>query len=74
MANILWVGILVGLVFSIWVDGFEEYHLFNETELSILEAREDEASLVGGSPLLVGLTLIQSAGAKGAGIYILSDC
>ncbi|KAI4349852.1 hypothetical protein L6164_010400 [Bauhinia variegata] len=63
MANLLWLGIVLGLVFSNWVDGFEGYH-FNETELSLLEAHE--ASLLGGNPLMVGLTLIQAAAAKGA--------
>lgn len=64
MSKLLWVGVVIALVFSKWVDAFEDYH-FNETELSALELHE--ASLIGRSPLLVGLTLIQSAAAKGAG-------
>ncbi|XP_028791441.1 pectin acetylesterase 12 [Neltuma alba] len=63
MVNLLWLGIVVGLAFSQWVDGSVDYH-FNETELSLLESRE--ASFIGGRPLLVGLTLIQNAGARGA--------
>lgn len=72
MSRLFWVGIAIAiaLVFSNWVDGFEgyyEHHHFNETELSLLEAHEASFSFVGGNPLLVGLTLIQNAAAKGAG-------
>lgn len=72
MASLFWVGIVILLVvFTNWVDGFveEEYEYlhFNETELSLLEAHEASLSLVGENPLLVGLTLIQNAAAKGAG-------
>ncbi|XP_028779408.1 pectin acetylesterase 10 [Neltuma alba] len=63
MANLVWVGIVIGLAFSEWVHGFADHH-FNETELSLLEAHE--ASLAGPNPLLVGLTLIPGASAKGA--------
>lgn len=73
MAKLFCVGIAIVLVvFSNWVDGFVEYeHVnFNETELSLLEAHEASLSLVGENPLLVGLTLIQNAAAKGAGSYI----
>lgn len=69
MANHFWVGIVtvIGLVFSNWVDGLSAYHI-NETELSLLEAHEASlSSLVGRNPLMVGLTLIQTAAAKGAG-------
>ena len=67
--QLLCFGIVIVVAFSNWVDGFDgftEYH-FNETELSLLEAHEQ--SLVGRSPLMVGLTLIQSAGVKGAGTF-----
>ncbi|KAK4273356.1 hypothetical protein QN277_021775 [Acacia crassicarpa] len=63
MANLLWLGIVIGLAFGQWVDGSIGYY-FNETELSLLESRE--ASLIAATPLLVGLTLIQNAAAKGA--------
>ncbi|KAJ7977792.1 Pectin acetylesterase [Quillaja saponaria] len=73
MVNLFWVGVVIGLVFSYWadgfvnnsnwVDGFSEYH-YNETEMSILEAFEASAAVA--NPLMVGLTLIRGAGAKGA--------
>lgn len=63
MANIFWVGIVIALVFTNWVDA---YHI-NETELSLLEAHEASISLIGRNPLMVGLTLIHTAAAKGAG-------
>lgn len=68
--NLFWLGIVSALVFSFWVDGFSayEYHHFNETEFSLLEAKEQAySSLPGRFPLMVGLTLIQSAASKGAG-------
>lgn len=67
--NLFWLGIVSTLVFSFWVDGFSayEYHHFNETEFSLLEAKEQAySSLLGRFPLMVGLTLIQSAASKGA--------
>lgn len=71
MRNIFWVGIVIGLVFSNWVDGlatYDQYHYMNETELSLLEANEASSpSLVGRGPLMVGLTLIQNAWTKRAG-------
>lgn len=70
MGNLFWPCIVAALVFSFWVDAFSEYqyHHFNETELSLLEAQEQAySSLLGKFPLMVGLTLIQSAAAKGAG-------
>ncbi|KAK8476865.1 hypothetical protein V6N13_031282 [Hibiscus sabdariffa] len=39
---------------------------FNETELSFLESLEYGASKINYNPLMVGLTLIHTAGAKGA--------
>lgn len=72
MARFFWVGIAITLVLvSNCVDGSEGYlHHFNETELSLLEAHEAAASALSFSgrnnPLLVGLTLIQNAAAKGA--------
>ncbi|KAM5560860.1 pectin acetylesterase 12-like [Rosa sericea] len=59
----LWVGIVVVLVFTKWANGFEE-HSFNETELSWLEGYGESKAAVTG--LMVGLTLIPGAGAKGA--------
>ncbi|KAG2402444.1 Pectin acetylesterase [Vigna angularis] len=69
MGNLFWPGIVAALVFGFWVDAFSafQYHYFNETEFSLLEAREQPySSLIGRSPLMVGLTLIPSAAAKGA--------
>ncbi|XP_057427725.1 pectin acetylesterase 10-like [Lotus japonicus] len=70
MRNIFWVGIVIGLVFSNWVDGlatYDQYHYMNETELSLLEANEASSpSLVGRRPLMIGLTLIQNAWTKRA--------
>lgn len=62
--KLFWVGIVVVLVLTKLANGFEE-HSFNETELSWLESYgESKAALTG---LMVGLTLIPGAGAKGAG-------
>ncbi|PQM36345.1 hypothetical protein Pyn_31612 [Prunus yedoensis var. nudiflora] len=58
-----WVGIVISLVFSKWVNGFVE-HSLNETELSFLEAYGE--SKVGANYLMVGLTLIPGAAAKRA--------
>ncbi|WVZ05340.1 hypothetical protein V8G54_018686 [Vigna mungo] len=68
MARVFWTAIAIALVFSSWVDGFEGYyeHQFNETELSLLEAHEASLSYAGSNLLLVGLTLVQNAAAKGA--------
>lgn len=60
-----WVGIVVGLCLGEMVSG-NELVGFNATELSHFEAHG--ASLANANePLMVGLTLIQSAAAKGAG-------
>ncbi|XP_058077761.1 pectin acetylesterase 12-like [Magnolia sinica] len=56
--KLLWVLALVGLVTMRWADGFEE---LNVTEISYVEAYG-----VSIRPLMVGLTLIQGAAAKGA--------
>ncbi|KAA8545326.1 hypothetical protein F0562_020110 [Nyssa sinensis] len=60
----LWGVFVIGFVFSKWVDGFEREY-FNRTELSFLESFYG-VSAVGSNPLMVGLTLIQGAAAKGA--------
>ncbi|XP_059457471.1 pectin acetylesterase 12-like [Corylus avellana] len=67
MMKRLWVGIIILLVFSNWVDGFEELHL-NETAMYFFEAEAYGVSKPAMVPdaLMVGLTLIQGAGAKGA--------
>ncbi|CAL5208733.1 unnamed protein product [Lathyrus oleraceus] len=63
MVKLFWVTIVIGLVFIKWVDA---YHI-NETELSILEAHEGYSfSNLVNQPRMVGITLIQSAAAKGA--------
>lgn len=70
MGNLFWPAIVAALVFGFWVDAFTayKYHHFNGTEFSLLEAQEQAfSSLTGRSPLMVGLTLIPSAAAKGAG-------
>ena len=74
--SVLLIGILIGLVFGNWVDGFEEILSFNETAMSFLDSEHMEAfgasKAVGASNvLMVGLTLIQGAGAKGAGTFFL---
>ena len=62
------VGFLLFLVNGKWVDGLLE---FNETELSYIESYvHDFASSKAAyysNAVMVSLTLIQSAGAKGAG-------
>lgn len=68
------VSVVISLAFSKWAAGFMEYG-FNETEMALLEGYGE--SKVGANLLMVGLTLIGGAGAKGAGeisalmIYIL---
>ena len=74
--SVLLIGIFIGLVFGNWVDGFEEILSFNETAMSFLDSEHMEAfgasKAVGASNvLMVGLTLIQGAGAKGAGTFFL---
>lgn len=59
-----WVGIVILLVLSKWANGFGEYS-FNETELSWLDGYGESKAAPTG--LMVGLTLIPGAGAKGAG-------
>ncbi|XP_031261460.1 pectin acetylesterase 12-like isoform X3 [Pistacia vera] len=66
--KLLWVVFVMVFVFGKWVDGFLE---FNETELANIEAYvhngdEISNSKLSANPLMVGLTLIQGAGAKGA--------
>lgn len=66
--KLFWVGLLLLLVNGKWVDGLLE---FNETELSYIESYVHDGSPFGSSKVssnavMVGLTLIQSAGAKGA--------
>jgi hypothetical protein len=70
MVKLLWVGIVIGLVFSNWVDGFEELRL-NGTAMSLFEAEAygvSKAAIVPNA-LMVGLTLIHGAGAKVAGTF-----
>lgn len=70
MVKLLWVGIAIGIFFSNWVDGFEGYNL-NETAMSMFETEAYRVSKATKVPnaLMVGLTLIQGAGAKGAGRF-----
>jgi hypothetical protein len=70
MVKRLWVGIIILLVFSNWVDGLEEFHL-NETAMYFFEAEAYGVSKPAIVPpaLMVGLTLIRGAGAKRAGTF-----
>lgn len=61
--KLFWVSIVISLAFSKWAAGFMEYG-FNETEMALLEGYGE--SKVGANLLMVGLTLIGGAGAKGA--------
>ncbi|PQM36346.1 pectin acetylesterase 12 isoform X1 [Prunus yedoensis var. nudiflora] len=64
MMKFLWVlGLVTALVFSKWVDGFLKKSL-NETELSLSETYG--GSNAANNTLMVELTLIEGAGAKGA--------
>ncbi|XP_021898967.1 pectin acetylesterase 12-like isoform X1 [Carica papaya] len=63
MKKLLWVLAVAGLAFCTLVDGFME---LNETQLSLIEAYDYGVSKVNYNPLMVGLTLITSAAAKGA--------
>ncbi|XP_068316907.1 pectin acetylesterase 12-like [Pyrus communis] len=64
MVKFLWVGIVTALVFGIWVDGFVEEKNFNETVPSLLETYG--SSEAANDILMVGLTLVKGAAAKGA--------
>ncbi|GLT88475.1 hypothetical protein SLE2022_065000 [Rubroshorea leprosula] len=61
--KLLWVGVVIQLVFGKLVNGFLD---FNGTELSDMESYEFGVSKATDNPVMVGLTLIQSAGTKGA--------
>ncbi|KAK6911718.1 Pectinacetylesterase/NOTUM [Dillenia turbinata] len=64
MKRVLWYLGLIGLVFSKWVCGFEH---FNETDFTIFDTNGVSAySASTPKPLMVGLTLLQGAAAKGA--------
>ncbi|XWS64391.1 hypothetical protein CRYUN_Cryun05aG0000800 [Craigia yunnanensis] len=63
MMKLFWVGVVIAFVFLQVVTGFLD---FNETELSFIEAYDYGVSKLNYNPLMVGLTLIPSAGAKGA--------
>ncbi|KAJ9186072.1 hypothetical protein P3X46_005616 [Hevea brasiliensis] len=66
MGKLLWVLVALVSVFGKWVDGFFE---FNETELFYTGHEAygyfNESKLINNA-LMVGLTLIQGAGARGA--------
>ncbi|KAK8486164.1 hypothetical protein V6N11_019987 [Hibiscus sabdariffa] len=57
------VWVVLAFAFAQLVTAFLD---FNETELSFLESLEYGASKINYNPLMVGLTLIHTAGAKGA--------
>lgn len=67
MVKLLLVGVVIVLAFSNWVDGFEERR-FNETAMSLVDVEAFGVSRPARAPnsLMVGLTLVQGAGAKGA--------
>lgn len=64
--KLLWVWIVLPFAFAQLVTAFFD---FNETELSLIESLEYGASKINYNPLMVGLTLIHTAGAKGAGTF-----
>lgn len=66
MMKLSWVWIVIAIAFLQLVTGFLD---FNETELSLIEAYDYGVSKLNYSPLMVGLTLITNAGAKGAGTF-----
>ncbi|XP_052482096.1 pectin acetylesterase 10 isoform X2 [Gossypium raimondii] len=63
MMKLSWVWIVIAIAFLQLVTGFLD---FNETELSLIEAYDYGVSKLNYNPLMVGLTFITSAGAKGA--------
>ncbi|KAK6915745.1 Pectinacetylesterase/NOTUM [Dillenia turbinata] len=65
MKSVLWYLGLIGLVFSRWVRGFE---YLNETDSAIFKTNGVSAysASTPPNPLMVGLTLLQGASAKGA--------
>ncbi|MBA0751990.1 hypothetical protein Gogos_000871 [Gossypium gossypioides] len=63
MMKLSWVWIVIAIAYLQLVTGFLD---FNETELSLIEAYDYGVSKLNYYPLMVGLTLITSAGAKGA--------
>ncbi|KAG4166162.1 hypothetical protein ERO13_A13G114000v2 [Gossypium hirsutum] len=63
MMKLSWVWIVIAIAFLQLVTGFLD---FNETELSLIEAYDYGVSKLNYNPLMVGLTLIASASAKGA--------
>ena len=67
MLKLFWVGFVIAFVFLQVVTGFLD---FNETELSFIEAYDYGVSKLNYNPLMVGLTLIPSAGSKGAGTFL----
>lgn len=68
--NPLWGFLVSLLVLKECVNGFDLVHL-NGTQMQLQQQQLDSfwgaASLSRADPLMVGLTLIESAGAKGAG-------
>ncbi|XVF20640.1 hypothetical protein REPUB_Repub12eG0018600 [Reevesia pubescens] len=70
MMKLFWVGVVIAFAFAQMVTGFLD---FNETELSLIEAYEYGVSKLNYNPLMVGLTLIRSAGAKGAEVELNKD-
>lgn len=63
MRLLVWALWLLGLVSSKWIDGFED---LNVTEQHFYD--QSYGVSYASKPLLVGLTLINGAAAKGAGI------
>lgn len=68
MGKLFWVLVALVSVYGKWVDGFFE---FNETEIFYTGADKAYGYFNESKPinnaLMVGLTLIQGAGARGAG-------
>lgn len=66
MVKFLWVGIVAALVSRVWADGFVENSI-NEAVPPLWEETYG-SSKAASEILMVGLTLVEGAAAKGAGI------
>ena len=66
MVKFLWVGIVAALVSRVWADGFVE----NSTNEAVppLSEETNGRSKAANDILMVGLTLVEGAAAKGAGM------
>ncbi|KAM1353568.1 hypothetical protein COP2_034066 [Malus domestica] len=65
MVKFLWIGIVTALVFRTWVDGFVEEKNLDETVPSLSETNGSSQAF-NDTLLMVELTLVKEAAAKGA--------